>query len=136
MVEKEKKDVERDVSGRGGVSSRGGVSGAENPNTLVAQFNFFQQQLQNVMIQKESLRLNLMEIDQALEELEKSKDKIAYKITGPIMVSKPVEDVKKDLKDTKEAIVVRMGSLEKSEKQLTEKLKGLQDKLKEILKRS
>lgn len=136
MVEKEKKDVERDVSGRGGVSSRGGVSGAENPNTLVAQFNFFQQQLQNVMIQKESLRLNLMEIDQALEELEKSKDKIAYKITGPIMVSKPVEDVKKDLKDTKEAIVVRMGSLEKSEKQLTEKLKGLQDKLKEILNRS
>lgn len=130
MVEKEKKDVERDVS------SRGGVSGAENPNTIVAQFNFFQQQLQNVMIQKESLRLNLMEIDQALEELEKSKDKIAYKITGPIMVSKPVEDVKKDLKDTKEAIVVRMGSLEKSEKQLTEKLKGLQDKLKEILNRS
>ncbi len=121
MAEKEKK-------------AEAGKSTAENPNTLVAQFQIMQQQLQNVLIQKESLRLNIMEIDQAVEELEKSKDGTAYKITGAIMVRKPAEDIKKDLKDTKEALNVRMTSLKKTEKQLTNKLNELQEKLKEMLK--
>ena len=107
---------------------------AENPNTLVAQFQIMQQQLQNLLIQKESLRLNIMEIERAAEELEKSKDRTAYKITGSIMVSKPVEELKEDLKETKELLKVHVESLEKTEKRLTDKLKGLQDKLKEILK--
>jgi len=111
-----------------------GTEAVESPNTLVAQFNIMQQQLQNLLIQKESLRLNIMELDRAVEELEKSEDKVAYKITGPIMVSKPAEDIKKDLKDTKEALSVRVGSLEKAEKRLTDKLKELQEKLKKILK--
>jgi prefoldin beta subunit len=106
----------------------------EDPNKIAAQFQIMQQQLQNIMIQKESLRLNTMEIERAVEELGKSSDKTAYKIAGPIMVSKPVEDIKKDLKDTKEALKVRMESLEKTEKRLTDKLKELQEKLKEILK--
>jgi len=118
MAEKKKKEAEP----------------VESPNTLVAQFQVMQQQLQNLLIQKESLRLNVMEIERAVEELEKSKDKTAYKIIGSIMVNKPVEDIKKDLKDTKEALQVRMESLEKTEKRLTDKLKELQEKLKEILK--
>jgi len=114
--------------------TKGGKEAMENPNTLAAQFQIMQQQLQNVLIQKESLRLNVMEIERAVEELDKSKDKTAYKITGPIMVSKPVEDIKKDLKDTKDALKVRIESLGKTEKRLMDKLKELQEKLKEILK--
>ena len=108
-------------------------STADDPNAIVAQFQIMQQQLQNVLIQKESLRVNIMEIDRAVEELEKSKDGTAYKITGAIMVKKPAEDIKKDLEDTKEALNVRMTSLKKSEKQLTNRLNELQEKLKEIL---
>lgn len=121
MAEKEKK-------------AEPGKSTADNPNAIVAQFQIMQQQLQNVLIQKESLRVNIMEIDRAAEELEKSNDGTAYKITGAIMVKKPTEDIKKDLKDTKEALNVRMTSLKKTEKQLTTKLNELQEKLKEILK--
>ena len=121
MAEKEKK-------------AKAEKSTALDPNTLVAQFQIMQQQLQNVLIQKESLKLNIMEIDRAAEELEKSKDGTAYKITGAIMVKKPAEDIKNDLKDTKEALNVRMTSLEKTKKQLTNKLNELQGKLKEILK--
>lgn len=106
----------------------------EDPNKLVAEFQIMQQQLQNVLIQKESLRLNSMEIDRAVEELEKSSDKTAYKIIGPVMVNKPVKDIKGDLRDTKEALEIRIESLEKIEKRLTDKLKELQEKLKEIMK--
>jgi prefoldin beta subunit len=106
----------------------------EDTNKFIAQFQIMQQQLQNLMIQKESLRLNIMEIDQTLEELGKSKEKNAYKITGNVMISKPVEEVKKELGETKDALNVRMESLGKNEKKLTDKLKEMQEKLKEMLK--
>lgn len=125
MAERGKKEVE---------VKRGAEVNPENPNALVAQFNILQQQLQNVLIQKESLRLNVMEIGRALEELDKGNDKNAYKITGPIMISKPAEELKKDLRDTEEALKVRIESLGRTEKHLTDNLKELQEKLKEILK--
>lgn len=106
----------------------------EEQSKMVMQFQIMQQQLQNVMIQKESLRLNIMEIEQALEELGKSGSKDAYKITGSVMVSKPAEDIKKDLEETKDAINVRIESLGKSEKDLTKRLTELQEKLKQSIK--
>lgn len=124
MEERGKKEAE----------AKGAEENLGNPNEIVAQFNILQQQLQNVLLQKESLRLNMMEIGRALEELGKSKDKTAYKITGPIMISKSAEELKEDLKDTEEALQVRIESLEKTEKHLTDRLKELQGKLKEILK--
>ncbi len=105
-----------------------------DPNALVAQFQIMQQQLQSVLIQKESLSMSVMEIDRALEELGKTKEEKAYKITGTVMVKKSVEDLKKDLADSKEAVEIRLKSLEKTEKNLTNRLKDLQEKLKEIIK--
>jgi len=106
----------------------------EDPNTLISQFQITQQQLQNILVQKETLNINKMEIERALEELEKATDKTAYKITGNIMVTKPVAELKKELEDTKEAIDIRIKSLEKTEKRFTTQLKDLQEKLKKIIK--
>jgi len=105
-----------------------------DPNALIAQFQIMQQQLQNVMIQKESLNMSIMEIDRAIEELGKTSEKSAYKMTGTIMVKKDIEELKKDLADSKEVLGVRMKSIEGTEKNLTEKLKSLQDQLKQIIK--
>lgn len=106
----------------------------EDANTLVARFQITQQQLQNILLQKETLNINKMELERAAEELEKTSDKTAYKITGNIMVSKPVEELKKDLESTKEAIEIRIKSLEKTEKRFSDQLKDLQEKLKKIIK--
>ena len=51
----------------------------DDPNALVAQFQILQQQLQSVLMQKETFNINKMEIDRALEELGKTKEKTAYK---------------------------------------------------------
>lgn len=105
----------------------------EQQREAVAQFQTYQQQLQSVFIQKENLRLQGMEIDKALEELAATKQTTAYKITGQIMVSKTVEELKKDLGETKEAVEVRMKSLEKTEERINSKLKELQEKLREVI---
>jgi len=92
------------------------------------QFQFYQQQLQSVLIQKESLKLQTVEIERALEELEKTNQKNAYKIIGGLMISKPVEELRKELRETKEDADVRIKSLEKTEERITSKLKELQTK--------
>ncbi len=99
---------------------------------MINQFQMYQQQMQSVLIQKESLKLQILEIDKALEELNATKEGKAYKITGQVMVSKPVEELKKDLNESKEVIDVRIKSLEKTEERINSKLSELQEKLKGI----
>ena len=101
---------------------------------LVSQFQIMQQQLQNVLIQKESMRLQQLEIERTVEELDASKQEQAYKITGSVMVSKPVKEIKKELEETKEAIELRLGSLKKAEDRINGQLKELQERLKKFIK--
>lgn len=101
---------------------------------LVNQFQNYQNQLQTVMLQKESLKLQNLEIERALEELSKTNQKNAYKITGQIMVNKSVDELKQELNELKEDIDIKVKSLEKSEERINNKLKELQSKLKDVLK--
>ena len=80
------------------------------------------------------MKLQEAEIDRAVEELDASKQKEAYKITGSVMVSKPVAELKKELEEAKEAIGVRMKSLEKAESRVNEQLRELQERLKKFVK--
>lgn len=101
---------------------------------MILEFQAYQQQFQAVAMQKESLRMQDLEIDKALQELQDSNQKTAYKITGSVMISKPVDDIVSDLKETKEAISIRLKSFEKTEGKITERLRELQEKLKEAVK--
>jgi prefoldin beta subunit len=99
---------------------------------MVIQFQTFQQQLQSIMIQKESIKLQTMEMDKALEELKSTNQEKAYKITGNIMIAKSVADLKKELEESKEMMDVKIKSLDKTEERINTKLKELQDKLRDI----
>jgi len=107
---------------------------SDETKQMIMEFQAYQQQLQSVAMQRESMKLQDLEIDKAVEELQKSGEKIAFKITGSVMVSKPVEDIVTDLKETKEAILIRLRSYEKTEAKITERLKEIQEKLKEEMK--
>ncbi|MCX6820681.1 MAG: prefoldin subunit [Candidatus Aenigmarchaeota archaeon] len=131
------KDSKHDDAPHGheGHVHEGHVHGDENdPNVIVAQFQMLQQQLQQLLMQKESLNVGVMEIERANEELCKSKDQEAYKITGNIMVRKPVDELKKELAESKEDIEVRIKSMEATEQRFTAKLTDLQNKLKSLIK--
>lgn len=106
----------------------------EDAKNLIAQFQNYQQQLQSILIQKESLKIQNMEIERAMEELNATSQKTAYKITGQVMVSKSVEELKKELNETKENVDLRIKSLEKNEERVNNKLKDLQEKIKEVMK--
>jgi|YelNatPaOPRAMG01_1025707.scaffolds.fasta_scaffold22960_4 prefoldin beta subunit len=106
----------------------------EETKELLAQFQAYQQQLQSILIQKESIKIQILETEKALEELNETKEKNAYKISGQIMVLKPVEELKKELNEKKEDLEVKVKALEKSEEKIKDKLRELQNKLKDVLK--
>ena len=96
----------------------------------INQLQLFEQGLQNILAQKQQFQMQLVEIESALGELEKSSE--AYKIEGNIMVASNREDLKADLKSKKEVLDLRLKTLERQENQIREKAEKLQA---EVLKK-
>jgi len=98
----------------------------EEREKVLNELRIYQQQLQSLTIQKESLKLRKIEIENALEELKNTKQNSAYKISGNIMILKPIEELKKELEGEVSEIDLRLKSLEKTEEKIVNKLKELQ----------
>ena len=93
-----------------------------------------QAQLQNIAIQKETFTIQNIEIDKALEELEKTDDnEDVFKAVGPILIKTKKADMVKELNEKKETAEVRLKSLDKQEAELQEKIQEGQQKLQELL---
>lgn len=95
----------------------------------IAQLQLLEQNLQNTLIQKQTFQSQLLELENALEELNKTKETSSYKIIGTIMISSKKEDLKKDLNSKKEILQLRIKNLEKQQEQIKEKATGLQQEV-------
>lgn len=90
----------------------------------VAQLQVMQQNLQNLMGQKQQFQQQMEENDSALLELGKSSK--AYKIVGNLMVAGKKEDLEKELKEKKEMWELRLKSIDKQEELLKKRMTELQ----------
>ena len=94
-----------------------------------------QQTLQGVLTQKQQLELELTEVEQALDELEKMTDNaIIYKSIGSLLVKSEKGKVMKDLSERKELLDMRINVLGKQEERLRSQVKELQTKLQRDLR--
>lgn len=96
----------------------------------IGQLQLMEQNIQNVLVQKQSFQTQELEINNALEELKNSKGMV-YKIIGGIMISSEKNNIKKDLESKKEIIDLRIKNIEKQENLLKDKLSKLQEEVKE-----
>ena len=71
-----------------------------------------------------------MALKQALEELEKTKEKRVYKAVGNILIQEDTVKVKKELEEKLQMLKIRINSIEKQEAKIREKAEELQ---KEVL---
>ena len=101
---------------------------------MLMDLQTFQQQMQTVMIQKESLNVQNIEIEKALEELKKTTNEDVYKAVGPILIKSTKKELEKELSEKKETLDLRLKSLQKQEDRLKERLKSSQEKFEEFLK--
>jgi prefoldin beta subunit len=101
---------------------------------ILMELQTYQQQMQTVLMQKESLNIQNMEIGKALEELGKTEHDDVYKAVGPILIKSTKKDLVKELNEKKEMIDIRVKSLQKQETRLKDKLKEAQERFEEIFK--
>lgn len=111
-----------------------GIKITPEAQQILLELQTFQQQMQTVLIQKESLNIQNMEIEKALEELGKVNDEDVFKAVGPILIKSDKERLKTELAEKKETIDLRLKSLQKQENRMKERLEESQKKLEEILK--
>lgn len=102
---------------------------ADASQQLLNQAQLYQQQMQGILTQKETLNVQMVELSTALDELEKTKDQDVYKVSGPLLIKSKKTEVKKDLEEKKELIDVKLKTLEKSEEKIKKKLDDLREQL-------
>lgn len=100
---------------------------AKETEQKINQLQLLEQNLQNLSLQRQQFQTQLIEIENALKELETTNQ--AYKIISNIMVLSNKDDLKKDLNQRKELVEVRIKNLEKQEEKLRLKSKHLQKEI-------
>jgi len=101
----------------------------------IAQYQQLQQQIQVVSAQRLQLEAKLREVEGTLEELGKiGADTPVYKSIGMLLVRQDDrEGLRKELDEHKETLTIRLKSLQRQEKTLTEKYEELGAKLQQAL---
>lgn len=93
----------------------------------IGQLQLIEQNIQNILIQKQQLQLQLSEIESALKEIENLSK--GYKIIGSIMVESEKKDIQEDLNKKREMVVLRIKNFEKQEGKISAKAKKLQEEV-------
>jgi prefoldin beta subunit len=94
----------------------------------INEFQTAQNQLQMIMVQKQQVKMQFEEIDDALEEL-KGKSARIYKSIGSLLIESNTPDVVKELNESKDTMKVRLSVLGKQEEKLRERLVELKSRI-------
>lgn len=94
----------------------------------ISKLQILEQRLNSLLLQKQNFQTQLLEIENALGEIENSNE--TYKILGNVMVSVEKTQLKKELSSKKEISDLKVRNIEKEEKKIREEANELQ---KEVL---
>ncbi|MAH07404.1 prefoldin subunit beta [Candidatus Pacearchaeota archaeon] len=90
----------------------------------IQELQGFEQNLQQIMMQKQAFQMELGETENALTELEKATDDV-FKMVGNIMIKTDKTKTLEDLKKKKELLDLRLKSIETQETDLTKQAEEL-----------
>ncbi len=98
---------------------------------FIQEMQLIEQNIQNIMMQKQAFNMELTETKSARAQIEKSGDEV-FKIIGQLMIKSDPASIKQELSEKEKMIDLRLKSLEKQESTLAERLDKLQ---KEVMKK-
>ncbi len=94
----------------------------------ISQLQQMEQGIQVLMLQKQQLQLQLNELDNALQELQKSSEQ-PYKMVGGLLLAAEKKTLVEELTSKKEIVTVRLNNLTEQEKILGSKAETLKKNL-------
>ena len=101
-------------------------------NQKIQEMHALEQNIHNIVMQKQAFQMELSETKSALKEIEKSGDDI-FKIIGQLMIKKDKSEIKKELENKEKLLDMRIKSFDTQENNLSEKLEKLrEDAIKDV----
>jgi len=94
----------------------------------IQQMQFFQENLQAILMQKQAFQMEMNETISALKEVEKSKEDV-YKLIGQLMIKIPSKTIVEELKNKEKIIQTRLKRLEDQEEKLNSEVKKIRDEI-------
>ena len=103
----------------------------------LAKLQQTQQNFQSILMQKQQLESEKLEIEKALEELKKaSDDELVFKHAGTIMIKSNKKDLIEELEEHVELAKTKASLLVKQEERLKTTLKEQETKIQEMIQNS
>ena len=100
----------------------------------VSRLQQLQQNLQAIMMQKQQVEIETVEVGRALDELNKiSPEDAVYKTAGPLLIRADKDSVSKELEEKKELSNTRLMVLTKQETRVKDNLKEVEAKINQMI---
>lgn len=97
-----------------------------NQNEKIQEMQILEQNLQNLLLQKQAFQMELSETESALKEIEKSGDEV-FKIIGQLMIKTEKAKIKEELSNKKKILELRIKTMEKQEMNFMKQLDILRE---------
>jgi prefoldin beta subunit len=92
----------------------------------IQEIQFLEQGLQNMLYQKQAFQMELSETQDALKQVENSKDEV-FKVIGQIMIKSEKSKMKEELLSKIKIFELRIKNLEKQEISLSERMEKIRN---------
>lgn len=93
----------------------------------IHEMQVLEQNIQNLLLQKQAFQMELSETRAAKKEIENSSE--VFKIVGQLMIKSNVEKIKEELSNKEKLLDLRFKSIEKQESSMIEQLETLRKKV-------
>ena len=95
----------------------------KNKEKKIQEIQVIEQNLYNLLLQKQAFQMEISETQAAKKEIEKSED--IFKMVGNLMIKADKKKIKEELSNKEKLLDMRIKSIEKQESSLTEKRNSL-----------
>ena len=92
------------------------------------ELQILEQNLQNILMQKQSFQMELSETQSALNEIKNSKDDV-FKIVGQLMIKTEKSKILEELSGREKILEMRLKKMEQQEAVFMEKLEKLREEV-------
>jgi len=103
-------------------------------NKKIQEMQFLEQNLQNLLLQKQAFQIELAETQSALKEIENAGDEV-FKIIGQLMIKTDKSKMKEELSNKEKILSLRIKAIEKQETSLTEQVNILRAEIMKSIKK-
>ena len=100
----------------------------ENSESRIQELAFIEQNLQNILFEKQALNLEFSEVESACTHLNNSDDDV-FRVLGNLLVRQDKSKALEEMEEKKKILNLRLKSLERQEESLSKKLVDLRKDL-------